>query len=474
MNILFATSEAVPFAKSGGLADVAGALSKAVRNRGHACRVVMPLYQGIPERLRAGMKFVTYFNTPLAWRNQYCGVFEANHDGVKYYFLDNEYYFKRTKLYGYFDDAERFAFFSRAVLEMLGRIDFEPDVIHCHDWQAALIPVYLDVFYRLNEKFRLIKTAFTIHNVQYQGTFDYKIMQDVLGMPESAGNILEFGGACNFMKGAIEQCDVLTTVSPTYAVELMDEWFAHGLDKLLLTKKYKMHGILNGIDVKTYDPATDPNIVKNYTASNLAGKAKNKTELQKLLGLDVNSAPMVIGMVTRLVSHKGLYLIKFAFERLMELPVQLAVLGSGDEEYEEFMREQAEKYPGKVGVYLGFDAALSHKVYAGSDVFLMPSRSEPCGLSQMIAMRYGTPPIVRLTGGLADSVSDFGSEGGNGYTFLTYDADDMLAATHRVLDDYSDKMLWPQRVKAAMQADFSWGRSAVEYIGLYQRLLGIE
>jgi len=473
MNILFATSEAVPFAKSGGLADVAGALSKAVRNRGHACRVVMPLYQSIPTYLHASMKFVTYFNTPLAWRNQYCGVFEANHDGVKYYFLDNEYYFKRSKLYGYFDDAERFAFFSRAVLEMIGRIDFEPDVIHCHDWQTALIPVYLDVFYRLNDKFRPIKTAFTIHNVQYQGNFDYKITQDVLGMPEGAGNILEFGGACNFMKGAVEQCDVLTTVSPTYAGELLEQWYAHGLDKLLQAKKYKLHGILNGIDTKTYDPATDPNIVKNYTTANPAGKAANKIKLQKLLGLEVDPAPMVIGMVTRLVSHKGLDLVKFAFEQLMELPVQLAVLGSGDEEYEKFMREQAKKYPGKVGVHIGFDAVLSHKVYAGADAFLMPSQSEPCGLSQMIAMRYGTLPIVRLTGGLADSVRDFGGEGGNGYTFLTYNADDMLGATARALSDYSDRQLWPQRIKATMQADFSWGRSAVEYIGLYQRLLGI-
>ena len=362
MNILFATSEAVPFAKSGGLADVAGALSRAVRNRGQACRVVMPLYDTIPDELRIGMKFITYFNTPLAWRNQYCGVFEKTHDGVKYYFLDNEYYFKRGRLYGFFDDAERYSFFSRAVLEMLTRIDFVPDIIHCHDWQTALIPVYLDVFYRLDERLRPIKTAFTIHNVQYQGTFTYIITQDVLGLPESACNILEYRGACNFMKGAIEQCDALTTVSPTYTRELLDPWFAHGLDELMATKKYKMHGILNGIDVKSYDPATDKAIAHNYTATNTAPKQGNKAALQQHLGLEQDANRMLIGMVGRLVSHKGLELVKFAFPHLLEMPVQIVILGSGEGQYEEFFSEQAAAHPGRVAVALGFDEAFSRKI----------------------------------------------------------------------------------------------------------------
>ena len=473
MNILFATSEAVPFVKSGGLADVSGSLAKAIRNRGYACRVVLPLYDSIPDHLRVGMKFITYFNTPLAWRNQYCGVFEKTYGGVKYYFMDNEYYFKRGSLYGFYDDAERFAFFSRAVLEMLSHIDFVPDVIHCNDWQTALIPVYLEVLYSLGEKFRSIKTVFTIHNVQYQGHFDRWIIQDVLGLPESASNIVDYKNACNFMKGAIEQCDALTTVSPTYAEELLDPWFAHGLDALMQAKKHKLYGILNGIDVKVFDPASDADIAKKYTAHNIDHKAENKAVLQKLMGLDQDHDTLLIGMVSRLVSHKGLDLIKFAFPRLMEMPVQLAVLGSGDEEYEEFLRGEASKYPGRVGVHLGFDEALSRKVYAGADIFLMPSRSEPCGLSQMIAMRYGTIPVVRITGGLADSVRDFGGENGNGYTFCTYNADDKLGAVGRALDDYSDKDLWADRVKAAMQCDFSWGRSAAEYIGLYQKLLGI-
>ena len=472
MNILFATSEAVPFVKSGGLADVAGSLTRAVRNRGHACRVVLPLYDDIPKQIRAGMKFITYFNTPLAWRNQYCGVFEKTEKGVKYYFLDNEYYFKRSGLYGFFDDGERFAFFSRAVLEMLNYIDFAPDIIHCNDWQTALIPVYLDVFYRCDKKFRQIKTVFTIHNVQYQGAFDQNIAQDVLGLPESAGNVVEFNGLCNFMKGAIEQSGALTTVSPTYAGELLDPWFAHGLDALIKSKKCKLRGILNGIDTQIYDPSADPDIAKNYTARSIQGKAKNKTALQKLMQLSPTPGRMLIGMVTRLVSHKGLDLVKLALDRLMEMPVQLAILGSGDAQYEEFFREASSKYEGRLSVCLGFDHTLSHKIYAGADAFLMPSRSEPCGLSQMIAMRYGALPIVRLTGGLADSVSDFGGENGNGYTFLTYNENDMLDAIGRALNDYKNKDIWPGRVKTAMQCDFSWGLSAGKYIDLYKQLTG--
>lgn len=471
MKILLASSEAVPFIKSGGLADVAGSLAKAIRNRSHACRVVLPLYSDIPQELRADMKEIARFQVELAWRSQYCGVLESTYKGVKYYFLDNEYYFKRHGLYGFFDDEERFAFFSRAVLEMLYHIDFEPEIIHCNDWQTALVPAYLDVFYRHSEKHREIKTVFTIHNIQYQGAFGLSVMEDVLGFPDSAWGILEFEGNSNYMKAAIEQCNALTTVSPTYARELMDPWFAHGLHTLLAEKQYKMRGILNGIDQKLYDPATDPHLVQNYTADDLTGKAACKISLQEEMGLEQDPGALLIGMVTRLVDHKGLDLVQYAFSRLMERPVQFVLLGSGDWRYEKFFREAADLCPGRVGVRIGFDEALSMRIYSGADLFLMPSRSEPCGLAQMISMRYGTLPVVRSTGGLGDSVRDLGGENGNGYTFLTCNADDMLASLYRACEDYADSTLWTQHIRSAMSCDFSWGRSAQEYIELYASLL---
>ncbi len=471
MKILLAASEAVPFIKSGGLADVAGSLSKAIRNRSQACRVVLPLYSDISDELRAGMKEIARFQVQLAWRNQYCGVLETTCNGVKYYFLDNEYYFKRRGLYGFFDDAERFAFFSRAVLEMLHHIDFKPEIIHCNDWQTALIPAYLDVFYRTSEKHRDIKTVFTIHNIQYQGTFGLQVIEDILGFPESTQGIVEYEGNCNYMKAAIEQCDMLTTVSPTYAQELMDPWFAHGLHTLLQEKRYKMRGILNGIDQKLYNPATDPRLAKHYTATDLSGKAACKRALQEEMGLKPHADALLIGMVTRLVDHKGLDLVQYAFSRMMERGVQFVLLGSGDWQLERFFRETADLYPGRVGIHIGFDEALSMRIYSGVDLFLMPSRSEPCGLAQMISMRYGTLPVVRSTGGLNDSVRDFGGEDGNGYTFLTCNADDMLDAIYRACDDFADPALWAQHSKAAMGCDFSWGRSAVEYLSLYTSLL---
>lgn len=472
MKILLAASEAVPFIKSGGLADVAGSLAKAIRNRGHACRVVLPLYEDIPEEYRAQMKEIARLNVPLAWRNQYCGVLEATISGVKYYFLDNEYYFKRRGIYGFFDDAERFAFFSRAVLEMLYHIDFEPEVIHCNDWQTAMIPVYLDVFYRLSEKHRAIKTVFTIHNIQYQGTFDRQIIQDILGLPESAVGIVEYHKDCNFMKGAIEQCDALTTVSPTYAREILDPWYAHGLDGLLGSKQYKLRGIVNGIDNKLYDSKTDQRIAATYTPAKLEGKALCKRDLQQRMGLEENPDAMLIGMVTRLVDHKGLDLVQFALGQMMSKNIQIALLGSGDWQYEKFFREAVGNHPGKVAIYLGFEEQLAMNIYSGADAFLMPSRSEPCGLAQMISMRYGTLPIVRSTGGLADTVRDFGGEEGNGYNFLTYNADDMMGAIDRAYGDFQDKALWSTHVQDAMACDFGWGCSAAEYLELYKELLG--
>ncbi len=473
MKILYAASEALPFIASGGLADVAGSLPKALRNRQHACRVVIPYYSGIKQELKENLKFITYFNVPLAWRNQYCGVFEANVNGVIYYLLDNEYYFNRSGIYGFYDDAERFAFFSKAVVEMLEYIDFEPEIIHVNDWQTALVPVYLDYFYRNIEKYKNIKTVFTIHNIQYQGKYGLEILGDVLGLPPYAQASLEFDGCLNFMKGAIEHADVISTVSPTYAQEIMDPWYSHGLDSILHAKRYKLKGILNGIDTSIYDPSSDQNLCEDFTPEDLTGKAADKAELQRLMDMEENPDTMLIGMVTRLVSHKGLDLVKYIFNEIINKGMSVALLGNGDYAYEEFFQEMKDRYPGRVGVKIGFIPELARKIYAGSDVFLMPSKSEPCGLAQMVALRYGTIPVVRETGGLKDSIIDLGApEGkGNGFTFKTYNAHDMLGALERAQKLYANKDEWNQAVKNAMQCDFSWKRSAAEYVEMYKSIL---
>jgi len=471
MNILFAASEAVPFVKTGGLADVVGSLTKALRNRRQTCRVVLPYYEDIPGVEKDKMKFVTSFRVSLGWRNQYCGVFESVVGGVKYYFLDNEYYFKRRGHYGFFDDAERFGFFSKAVLEMLLHIDFAPDIIHCNDWQTAMVPVYLNAHYRHLEDFRNLRTVFTIHNIQYQGNFSYEVARDVLGLPDSAIGIVEYRGGINFRKGAIEEAEALTTVSPSYASEILDPWFGHGLDGLLREKQYKLTGILNGLDVLEYDPETDEKILQNYSTADPSGKAQNRRELQRHLGLEQSKKSLVVGMVSRLVSHKGLDLVEYAFSQMMKQGIQLVVLGAGDWQYEKFLREMVASYPKKFSVTLGFDDVLAHKIYSGADVFLMPSKMEPCGLSQMISLRYGTIPIVRATGGLNDTIRDFGGKNGNGYTFQSYNGDDMLDAINRARTDFADKDLWNAHIKAAMKCDLGWGKSANAYIGLYKSLV---
>lgn len=470
MKILYAASEANPFIASGGLADVAASLPKALRARQQACRVAMPLYGGIDPVYRQGLKFVTSFNVPLSWRNQYCGVFEANVSGVKYYLLDNEYYFKRENLYGYDDDAERFAFFSRAVLEMLRHIDFVPEIIHCNDWQSAMIPVFLNAFYQDSERFSHIKTIFTIHNIQYQGKFGMHIVGDVLGLPYGMNALMEYDGSVNMMKAAIDQADRVTTVSPTYATEILDPWFAYGLDRFLRERQYKLSGILNGIDQTTYDPATDAYIAKNYTVETVALRKENKLALQKQLGLAENPDQILVGMVTRLVSQKGLDLVKHMLDQLVKADFTFAILGSGDYIYENFFKEAAQKHPDKVALCTGFDPALARQIYAGSDLFLMPSKSEPCGLSQMIALRYGAIPVVRATGGLKDSIIDVGA-GGNGFTFQSYNAHDMVEALGRAKAAYADKAGWAKLVADAMVCDFGWGRSAGDYLALYKETL---
>lgn len=471
MKVLYATSEALPFIASGGLGDVAGSLPHALRKRLIGCRVVLPMYDTIKQELKDTMKFITHISVPVAWRRQYCGIFEAKYNGVIYYLIDNQYYFKRDTIYGHYDDAERFAFFSRAVLEIIPYIDFKPDIIHCNDWQTALTPVYYSAMYANSPGYENIKTIFTIHNIQYQGVYGKELLEDVLGIPADKASLLEYDGCINFMKGAIECADKVTTVSPSYADEILDPWYSHGLDSILNERRYKLRGILNGIDTVGYDPATDKCIKANFSADDISGKKIDKEELQKEMGLPVKPGVPVIGMVTRLVSHKGLDLVKGILDELLATSeMQLVVLGSGDYEYESYFRWIAEKYPDKVGLRIGFVPKLARKIYAGTDMFLMPSKSEPCGLSQMVALRYGTVPIVRETGGLRDSITDCGDGKGNGFTFKSYNAHDMLDAIRRALTLYYNGD-WNELVLRALNCDFSWGRSANAYIRLYKETL---
>ena len=473
MKVLYVASEALPFMASGGLGDVAGSLPQALRKRLIGCRVVMPLYDTIKQEWKDKMTFITNISVPVAWRRQYCGIFQAKHEGVIYYLIDNQYYFKRDTIYGHYDDAERFTFFSRAVLEILPVVDFKPDIIHCNDWQSALTPVFYSTFYSKDPWYQGIKTVFTIHNIQYQGTYGMELVNDVIGLNPADTAIVEYDGDVNFMKGAIECANKVTTVSPSYANEILDPWYSHGLDTILRERQWKLQGILNGIDTINYDPETDASIVRNYTVKDVKeGKAENKRQLQENMGLPQRADVPVIGLVSRLVSHKGLDLIKGILDELLyTTDVQIAVVGSGDWQYENFFKEMADKYPDKLAVRIGFVPSLARKIYAGADLFLMPSKSEPCGLSQMVALRYGTVPIVRETGGLRDSISDSGDGEGNGFTFKTYNAHDMLGAIRRGLDSYADAEYWDKLVIRAMECDCSWGKSANEYIKMYKEIL---
>lgn len=474
MKVLYCASEALPFLATGGLADVAGSLPKALVGKNIDCRVVMPLYDSIPQQLKDNLKFVTSISVPVAWRRQYCGIFTSKVAGVTYYLIDNQFYFKRTGgIYGHFDDAERFAYFSRAVIEMLTHIDFKPDIIHANDWQTALTPIYYRLFYANNEWYAGIKTLFTIHNIQYQGQYGLDIMEDVLGIPLPSKELVEFDGCVNLMKGAIECANWVSTVSPSYAKEILDPWYSHKLDPILRERAWKLSGILNGIDTDGYNPETDEKLYANFSADKPEQKAVNKSELQKHLGLQENEKVPLIGMVTRLVSHKGLDLVKEGIDNIMQYSnAQIAVLGNGDAEYEDYFRWMEEKYKGRFVAYIGFVPELSRKIYAGSDIFLMPSKSEPCGLSQMIALRYGSIPIVRETGGLGDSIQDSGDGKGNGFTFSSYSTGDMVNSIHRALHAYnSEPDGWKVLVNRAMNCDNSWKKSAEEYQTLYKSLM---
>ena len=468
MKVLFCTSACVPYAASGGLGDVAGSLPKALVKEGVDCRVVLPLYRKTRDNYGSQMTYMTNFYVTLGWRNLYCGVFKLEKDGVTYYFLDNEFYFNRDSLYSYFDDGERFAFFSKAILEMLVNIDFAPDIIHCNDWQTALTTVYINAYYRGVEKLARTKTIFTIHNIQYQGQYGKNLIEDVLSVPGAFKGVLEYNRDTNYMKAALECADKITTVSPTYAAQILDPWYSHKLDPVLRGLQFKLCGILNGIDYDGYNPRTDAGIAKTFTPDTIKeGKAACKKELIDRFNLADDGSP-IISMVTRLVEHKGLDIVRECMEGLVNAGYEVVVLGSGEYMYEEFFKYLRGKYPGRVGVEIGFVPALARKIYAGSDMFLMPSKSEPCGLSQMIALRYGTIPIVRETGGLKDSVHDSLDGKGNGFTFAGYSSGELYDCCMRAFNGYKDKEGWEILAKRAMESDNSWTNSAKEYIKLYE------
>lgn len=472
-KILFAASECTPFIATGGLAEVIGSLSKSLaQDEEYDVRVVLPLYSDIRGDYRQRFTYLGNINVPLGWRNQYCGIFSYEESGVTFYFLDNEYYFRRGGCYGYYDDGERFAFFSRAVMEILGFLQFYPDVLHCHDWQSALAAIYLKTIYCHRREYSLIRAVFTIHNIEYQGKYSLDILEDLFGISNDYRYLLEFDGCANLMKAAIECSETFTTVSPTYAEEIKRAEYAHGLQGEVERNAFKLRGILNGIDVKSYDPATDPALFAPYSAENPAGKEVCKAELQKMLGLPVREDVPVVAMISRLVAHKGLDLVRAAIEELLADDVQFVLLGTGDSEYESYFKDLANRYKGKAVSIIAFNGDLSRKIYSGADIFLMPSKSEPCGLSQMIASRYLTVPVVRETGGLYDSIKPYGA-GGNGFTFAAYNAGDMLYVLREAVSLYKNKPEWQKLMIKAGTTDFSWQRSAEEYKKLYTDTLAL-
>ena len=469
-KILFVGSEVLPFAATGGLGEVLGSLPKARAARGdYDVRVMMPYYSDIGEQYRNSAKYLCNYNVGLSWRNLYCGLFELKQDNVTYYFIDNEYYFHRDGLYGFYDDGERYAFFCKAVMDSFYFIDFMPDIIHANDWQTALIPIYNNSKYHYD-----IKLIFTIHNIEYQGQYDLKILPTVFDLPPEAGAYVEYEGCINLVKGAIETSDCVTTVSESYAKELEDPAFAHGLQDMIKKNNWKTRGILNGIDAEGYNPARDTAIAHNFTSTDFSGKVQDKLELQRLAGLREDAGVPVIAIISRLVAHKGLDLITKAMENIVRnCEVQLVVLGKGDRKYEDYFIWLQNQYNGKVSAMITYNKDLSRKVYAGADMFLMPSKAEPCGLSQMIACRYGTVPIVRETGGLRDSIVDCSYGEGNGFTFADYNPDDMANAIYRAIDlYYNNPENWDKLRKYIATIDFSWAKSADKYDEMYSWLLG--
>ncbi len=470
-KIIFLGSEAAPFIATGGLADVLGSLPKALaQNKSLDISVILPYYSAINPELKSKFEYVTNFNVSVGWRFQYAGVFKYEYQGVKFYFIDNEYYFKREgNIYGFYDDGERFAFFSRAALDTIARLNIYPDVLHCNDWQTAASIIYLKGMYYGDEQFRRIKTVFTIHNIEYQGIFGMETYADLFGFTDSIKQYVEFKDTVNLMKGAIEMTDIVSTVSPTYAQEIKYPFFAHGLENIISRNEHKLCGILNGIDIDYYNPETDKYIFKNYSQADLSGKAVCKAELQKMLNLPVRADVPVIALISRLVSHKGLDLLRGAIESLLSQDVQVIILGKGEISYENYFSHISSCYQGKCVTIIAYNQDLSRKIYSGADLFLMPSKMEPCGLSQMIASRYGTVPIVRETGGLNDSIKAYTGVKGNGFTFHDYNAHDMLYVINEAIRTFHDKDAWKDVQNRAMGTDFSWKVSAGEYEKLYNK-----
>ena len=475
-SVLFVASEANPYLGSGGLADVIGSLPKTLAANGkYDVRVVMPLYGDISDKYRSQMRFLMNFNVPLAWRNQYCGVFSLKADGVTFYFIDNEYYFKRSGLYGFYDDGERFAYFSKAALEMMVHLDYYPEILHCHDWQTALSVVYLKTLYANRYGYDHIKALFTIHNIEYQGKYGYDCLGDLFGLPESVKPALDYDGCLNLMKGAIQFSDRFSTVSRMYANEIKNPFFAHGLQYAICENEFKLTGILNGIDETVYNPETDEKLFRNYSADDTSGKAVCKKELQKMLGLPEKDDAPLISIISRLVPAKGLDLVKCVIEELLAENVQVVILGKGESDYEDYFRILADRYSGKCRAIIAYNKDLASKIYSASDIFLMPSKQEPCGLSQMIACRYGAVPVVRATGGLFDSISPYNNDmrnGGNGFVFGNYNAHEMLYVIKDAVYTFGNKDEWRGIMKRAMTTDFSWKKSSGEYEKLYDNMLG--
>lgn len=472
MKVLFAASEASPFIRTGGLGDVMGALPQALGKLGVETAVVLPLYSDMKSEYRNSLKYVGNTTVFLGWRQQYAGVFMSRVNDVDYYFIDNEYYFKRNGIYGHFDDGERFAFFSKAVLETMQVTGFYPDVLQCNDWQTGLAPLYLNCFYRLVDGYKTMKTVMTIHNIEFQGRMDKYVIDNVFGIPREFYQIAEYKGDANMLKAGIEAANKVVTVSPTYAREILDPYFAYGLDGILNARSFKLCGIVNGIDTELYNPKTDKALFKNFDYKGVRKKAENKKGLQELLGLNVSDKPL-IGMVTRLTPQKGIDLLLNVIHEILSMDLQLVVLGTGDWKYENALREVGKQYPTKLATAIYFSGDIASKIYGASDMFLMPSKYEPCGLSQMIAMRYGSVPIVRETGGLKDTVPAYDPTTGEGlgFTFKTYNAHDMLGAVRRAVEAYSDRDKWfTGVVRNAMAADFSWKKSAEDYLKLYESI----
>ena len=476
MKILFAASECVPFIKTGGLADVVGALTPVLKAQGADVRVILPLYAAIPQEYVNQMKLECEFEVELCWRRQYCGIKSLEYQGVTFYFVDNQYYFGRSYIYGLGgDEYERFGFFDRAVIDALVHLDFKPDVVHCHDWQTGMIPALLKIQYAQYPFYQDMKTVYTIHNLQYQGVFPIKAVQDTLGLGDSlfTSDKLECYGCANYMKAGLVYADELTTVSPSYADEIQTAFYGERLDGLLRARKDQLVGILNGIDVNDYDPAKDPQIYANYDPYHLGGKEICKQELQKELGLEVDPTVPLVGIISRLSNQKGFDLIECVIRELMATGIQLVVLGMGEAKYTNLFSWAESEYPGRLATRFAMNHQLAHRIYAGSDMFLMPSQFEPCGLSQMIAMRYGSVPIVRETGGLRDTVLSYNkfTDEGNGFTFFNYNAHDMLHTVRRAVHYYNNNRdVWYRLIVRGMTGDYSWYSSAGKYMALYEEV----